>query len=249
MFLLPLLLAPVYRFPVDKPVTYQADMRFEGFLPIMGIGEGKATVHGTFEVAGKNEGAASVKLTGFEVTFNGAKVPIDLDKAQEYVPGGTFTYAPNGVVSKWDSPGVTAPIRIPGLDLRHLPEVLFLPVAFPEAGVEVGKSFMTMATLSGGTADYKITPIAVDGETVTVSLKLHQSYSGFEDSANQVVSEKDAEAKVSTEVEGSGSGVFSMKLGRFTKFTVDDVATTQATDLESKKTTTRKLSRHMDVTS
>src|SRR5579862_4826740 len=153
VLLLALLAAPTYRFPVGRPVTYQANMQFDGFLPILGIGLGKAEVKGTFEVAGKSEASASVKLTAFTVTFNGEKVPIDLDDAQKYVPGGTFTYAPSGHVDAWDAPKVAAPIRVPGLDLAHLPSVLFLPIEFPDGGVKGGDSFKFSLPLSGGTAD------------------------------------------------------------------------------------------------
>lgn len=240
---------PSYRFPVDHPVVYRADMKFDGYLPILGIGQGKATVHGLFEVAGKSDNTAAVKLTDFSVTFNGEKIPIDLDDAQKYVPGGTFTFEPNGQVSRWDSPTPTAPIRVPGLDLKHLPEVLFLPVAFPRDGVEAGKSFTFTLPLSGGTSDYTVTPGAGDADSVPVSFTVHQTYTNFEDDANQVVAEKDAALKVSTEVVGNGTGVFSIKAGRFTKYSVSDVATSVATDVQSKKATTRKLSRTLTVTS
>jgi peptidoglycan hydrolase-like protein with peptidoglycan-binding domain len=252
VLLLALVSALTYRFPIGQPVTYQADMKFDGYLPILGIGQGKAEVKGTFEVVGKTETSARAKLTAFTVTFNGEKVPIDLDDAQKYVPGGTFTYSPTGQVSSWDAPTVVAPIRVPGLDLKHLPEVLFLPIAFPPAGIDDGKSFTLSLSLSGGKADYTVTLTgagATNGADLTSFMfKVHQSYSDFEDDANQVVPERDAAAKVTTDVVGSGQGTFS-SVGRFTSFTIDDVATSAAMDLQSKKVTRRKLARHLVVTS
>ncbi|MHB8634959.1 MAG: hypothetical protein ACYC96_00630 [Fimbriimonadaceae bacterium] len=249
MLFLGLLLTPSYRFPVATPVTYHAEMRFDGFLPILGIGQGKAEVGATFEVVGKTAKSAAVKLTAFEVKFNGEKIPLDLDDAQKYVPGGTFTYAPNGMVSAWDAPTVAAPIRVPGLDLKHLPEVVFLPIAFPAAGIEEGKSFSFSLPLSGGTADYTVTPGAATADTTTFALTFRERYRNFEDDANQVVQEKDAAASVATTVTGTGSGVFDTNLGRFTEFEMDDVATSKATDVQSKKVTNRTLTRHLQVKS
>lgn len=249
MLALALLLSPVYRFPVARPVTYEARMRFDGYLPILGIGKGKATVTGTFQVTGMTDSSASVKLTAFTVTFNGEKVPIDLDDAQKYVPGGTFTFSPEGLVSAWDAPTPNAPIQVPGLDLKHLPQVLFLPVAFPTAGVEAGRSFTFSIRLSGGAADYTVTPETERGDSLQFVLKVHQSYRDFEDDANQVVAEKDAAFDVATDVAGSGTATFDSKLGRFVKYELDDLATSIATDVQTKKVTTRRLKRHLEVTS
>ena len=251
MLLLGLVLAQTYRLPVGQPVTYQADMRFDGFLPILGVGQGKAEVKGTFEVLGKTTNSASAKLTAFSVTFNGEKVPIDLDDAQKYVPGGNFTFLPTGQVKSWDAPQVAAPIRVPGLDLRHLPEVLFLPIEFPDAGVEMGKGFKFSLPLSGGPAEYSVRLAGGGGSNgagfLGFEFTVHQTFSDFEDDANQVVEEKDAAAKVVTDVVGKGEGVFSF--GRFTKYSIDDVSTSSATDLQTKRVSTRKLSRHLEVTS
>ncbi len=245
VLLLALTIVPMYYFTEGVAIPYKVKMSFEGYLPILGVGEGKADVNGTFEVTGKPNFSAEVKLTAFDVNFNGGKIPIDLDDAQKYVPGGAFTYTGSGMVSGWNPPLPSAPIKVPGLDLKHLPEVLFLPIAFPVGGCEIGKSFMFSVPLSGGVADYTVTPAAGS----VFNFKIHQTYSDFEDDANQVVAEKDAALKVVTEVVGAGTGTFGSKSGRFLEFHIDDVSTSMATDVQTKKVTTRNLNRHMDVKS
>ena len=247
--MLGLLVTLTYRFPVSQQVIYQADMKFDGFLPILGVGQGKAEVRGTFAVVGKSDNSASVTLTAFEITFNSEKIPIDLDDARKYVPGGTFTYTPAGSVSAWDAPMVTAPIRVPGLDLKHLPEVLFLPMPFPTVSPEEGETFTFSMPLSGGTSKYVVTRGPGAADAVAFTLNVHQNYGDFEDDANQVVAERDAALRVDTDVVGTGTGLFNLALGRFTKFTIDDVATSTATDVQTKKISTRKLTRHLEVKS
>jgi len=103
---------------------------------------------------------------------------------------------------------VAAPIRVPGLDLKHLPEVLFLPIAFPAAGWLMESLSLSRYSL-GGEADYTVTSIGSAGATGVYSasyeFKVHQTYSDFEDDANQVVPEKDAAARVVTDVVGTAA--------------------------------------------
>lgn len=243
------LLTPAYRFPVGKPIDYKVHVAFDGFLPILGVGVGTAVIDGTFQAQGQSDGAVKAGLTDFKLVFNGAEIPIDLDDAQRYFPDGSFKYAPDGELKNWKSPKVLAPVRVPGLDAEHLPEIAFMPVVFPASGVEVGKSFAFSRVLSGGDAQYKVTPTKATGSELDVDFTVHQSYSNYEDSANMVVGKKDAVAQVETMVDGKGAAVFDLTLGRFRSYTLDDNAVSHATDLDSGKTTERRLKRHFEIVS
>lgn len=235
--------------PVQK---IELKVTFDGFLPLMGGSESK--VETTFGLDAKNEGKdkqgrdqASINLTSFSGSIDGAPVPFTVDNVRAYFPKTTVSYLPTGKVVASNAPNLILPIRLPGLDAKHLPELTIFPIEFPEEGVEIGKSFAFSKDIGDGKAEYVVTPTAVNGNTLNLKLEVKQDYENLEDEALQIPKNpKNAINKVQTALRGEGTAEFNTTLNRVTSLKINALATSKVTPLSTSGTASeRKLKIEM----
>src|SRR5689334_2351846 len=117
------LLTPVaYGFGSDTHLGYNVDVQFNGFLPVMGGNEGEVKIHMDVSVTGHPAVDGKLKATSeiqmFEVTFNGAKLPLGKDNVTEYFPKTNITLDPTGKIVSSDAPDKKLPVKLPGLDVK-----------------------------------------------------------------------------------------------------------------------------------
>ena len=155
-------LIPVaYTLPPAKPATYSVQVSFDGYMPVLGGQEGTAQADLEFSVQGlapdsQGNPQASTELQGLKFAFNGANLPLDIEKAKAYFPKTTLSITPQGKVLKTDAPNVSLPIRLPGLDIKRIPDLTFLPVEFPLNGIEAGGVWSFKKLFGDSEVDYEL---------------------------------------------------------------------------------------------
>ena len=241
-------LVPIaYGFQPSPAIGYDVEFEFSGFIPVMGGLDGNAKVGLGFEVAGAPAGkdknpCVSCELKAFHLTVNDTEIPLPLDKVVEWFPKNTVAMTPQGKVLKTDLPDRDIPISLPGVDVKRMPDVSFLAVEFPAEGVEVGKEWSYRKAFGAGDVAYVAKAISLDDDRVEIELKLTQSYDTLEDEAKTVVkNEKDAVARVHTDMTGTGKATFDRKLGIVRAATIEGHSIGKVVDLQTKKETERKL--------
>lgn len=206
-----------YSFPASKPVEYQMDAHFEGFLPIFGGIDGTADIMLAVSVVGieadiDGSPRVAMDLSDAKVKLKDATLPFDVDSVRKYFPLTTITIDPLGKMLKTDAPDVALPIRLPGLDVKRFPEICFLPVEFPKDGVEANQEWSYERELDGATTPFKAILKSMTDDQLVVGIEFVQSYENFENEAKEVVQSKgDAVASVATTVEASGEATFDRK--------------------------------------
>jgi hypothetical protein len=242
-----------YGFGPGDRLNYDVQVHFDGFLPVMGGQNAKVQVDLGVEVQGlrpEQEGAKSTasEIRAFEMRLNGAVLPVGLDNMGAYFPKTTIVFTPLGKILKSDAPNVSLPVRLPGLDAQRFPDLTYLPVEFPEAGVEVGRKWSYTKNFSGSEVVYTVTPTKLEDDVLEADLHLRQAYTTFEDRMKNTVPSADkAVAKVDTMVEGNGKLVFDRKRGVFTSFDAKTVSTSHVEDLRSGQRSDRKLVSDMKL--
>lgn len=236
-----------YTFAADAKLGYDVEFGFSGYIPVMGGMEGTANVKLGFEVVGAKPDkdgnpAVTCELKFFQMTFNDADLPFTLDKVVEWFPKNTASITPQGKIIKNDLPDRPIPFRLPGIDVKRIPDITYLPIEFPVEGIEIGKEW----TFKKGFGDADVTFTAkvttLTDDVAEIEVKLTQSYDTLEDEAKSVVKEeKDAVERVHTDMSGTGKVTFDRKLAIVRSSTIDTNAVSRALDLVSKATTERKL--------
>lgn len=247
-------LAPVaYGFGPATKLAYDANVTFEGFIPILGGQEGKVevamgvSVEGLSSTEPKQLRAAS-EIKKFKIVFNGAELPLTLDNVRDYFPRTTIKLTPEGKIVATDAPDLTLPVKLPGLDAKRFPDITYLPIEFPETGVEPGTTWSFKKSFAGSDVTYTCKVAEMTETTVKVDLGIQQSYELLEDEAKQVVTnEKDAVARVKTDLNGTGVVEFDRKLGVVRVFNADAKAVSKATDLKTKETSERVLTTKLAI--
>ena len=219
-----LLLAPLqYSFEPGMKLDYRSTIVFEGFIPILGGNEGTVVVEMGVTVEGlartKPENARSAnEITSFRVTFNDAPLPFDASSVQSYFPRTTISVAPSGKIVETDAPNVQLPVRLPGLHVRHFPDVTYVPIEFPKEGPKVGEPWKFTRKFGDSDVVYECRLVEQKGDVAKVAVKLSQEYEVFENAALEVVTEeKNAERRVRTVLTGEGTVVFDTKRGIVTR--------------------------------
>ena len=242
-----------YSFPIDKPALYEVNMKFDGFIPILGGQNGVVDVDlGVSALGLKNDAdghpQVATELRAIKVKFNGASMPLDINNAKTYFPKTTVSLTPQGRILKSDAPSMALPIRLPGLDIRRMPDVTFLPVEFPADGVEVGKEWSYKKSFGDSDVTFNLKATSVNDDKVEMDVKMAQSYDTLEDSALAIPSNpKDAVAKVHTDMTGEGKAVFDRKLGLIRSAVIDADAKSKSVNIESKASTDRELKSHLSI--
>jgi hypothetical protein len=247
-------LTPVqYQLPTEQSAQYDVRVVFEGFIPVLGGQEGEVQVD--FGVAARGlkpdaEGLprAESEMNAFRVTFNGAPLPFSLANAASFFPKTTISMTPHGRLVKTDAPDVSLPVRLPGLDVRRFPDITYLPIEFPEAGVEVGKSWTFKKSFGDGDVQYEVTPTSVGDETIEMDIRLRQRYEVLEDAGLTVVTERaDAVARVTTDLAGEGKASFDRKRGLMRHVEVKAKADSQVVDLARDRKSQRTLTTRLRI--
>lgn len=248
-----LTLVPVaYGFGPTTKLSYSVSVHFDGYIPILGGQEGKVDVKMPITVLGKaldgeNQQAVG-EITDFKIVFNGAPLPFTLENVKEYFPKNTVSFTPAGKIVKNDAPNIDIPVKLPGLDPKRFPDITYLPVEFPVDGLSEGQTWSYKKAFGNSDVNYTCKALSIKEDKITIEMQLAQTYDGFEDeSKNPVKDEKDAISKVVTTVTGKGTAVFDLKRCVVESFKATADALSQVTDLETKKTSDRKLVTVMDV--
>ncbi len=234
-----------YKFSPSTKVEYRVKVAYDGFLPLLGGNEGKAVVDLLVKVEGlepKTWQRAACELTEFGMTFNDAKIPLGIEDAKPFFPRTTVSVDKFGTVQESDAPNLKVPVRLPGLDVQRFPDVTFLPVTLPSGGLVVGRPWTFQKAFSGSPMHYECAVVRLDGQVATISLKVRQNWSGFENEAvEEVGSVAEAVSRTETQTIGSGTVVFDSGRGLVSSLRLVSNSETKVTDIKSGKVTVRKL--------
>lgn len=247
------LLTPTYFFEPGKTQVYDLSATFNGFLPLMGGQESKIVANFGMKVSGETPNKelkprASVDLTSFSATLDGTVLPFTIDNVRAYFPKTTLSYSPGGKVLSTNAPDLVLPIRLPGLDAKHLPELVVLPVEFPENGVDTGQSWAFEKQLGDGIAKFSVTVDGVQGDELSATLTATQDFEYLEDEALQVPKDpKEAVSKVHTILKGNGKVVFRLKERSLKSYFLKGLATSEVTPIKGGASATRKLEIELKV--
>ena len=254
MLSLTLLAVPIiYGLGPSAKASYDVQVDFKGYIPILGGQQGevgvvmKVAVEGLVPDAQGNPRAAS-EIVDFSLEYNGQKLPMSVENVREFFPRTTISLTPQGKVLKTDAPDAKLPFRLPALDQKRFPDITYLPIEFPSEGIEVGRAFSFKKRFGDSDAGYTVTPISISDALVELEIRMTQDYAVFEDSGGNVLSnEKDAVKRVSTKLEGSGKVVFDRSRGLVRDMDVKATALSKVVSLETKKESERKLDTRLVV--
>jgi len=242
-----------YSFEARSDLLYHVTMNFKGHLPIMGGLDGDAKVDLDIQASGKSNPDGynvTADLESFNLSYNGdSAIPITLEDARKYFPATTYGVTPIGAVTGSDAKDIDEPLRLPGLDLAHIPRISFLPIRLPGPGDDGKSSYSYTEPSVGGLVTYSITPGLVTGDRESFQISYQESYVTLEDESETVVKKADAFRSVSTDDVGSGVANFSLSEHQFTKVQLHDVAVSRATEIDSHKISNRRLIRDVLITS
>jgi hypothetical protein len=246
---LALLVSPAYQFPANKATPYDLTVQFEGYVPVLGGIDGKVDVALKWMITGlepkESNLRVSADLTDAVIKLDGEKLPFTVDNLKQFFPKNTVTATALGEIKENDAPNLKLPVRLPGLDVKRIPEITYMPIQFP-AEIEDGKAFTYDKAFGDSTISYEVTP-KMEGSTIHCAVKMKQSYTTYEDeAANQVDDKKDGKSKVETTVTGAGNIDFDMTAGRVITSKIVADAESKVTDIASGKATARHLKTTLD---
>ncbi|HVT11022.1 MAG TPA: hypothetical protein VHE55_02040 [Fimbriimonadaceae bacterium] len=243
-----------YSFPVDVKRTYDVKTTFEGYVPLLSGIEGKVEVNLVMAAQGEKpdaDGNTQVlgTLEDIKLLLNGEVMSIvTLDMVKPYFPPTTISISPVGETLRTNAPDLPFPVKLPGLDIKRIPDITYLPVQLPPDGAEEGKSYTFKRAFGDSDMTYTATPTKVTDDAVDLDVTIAQNYDVLESDSNEVVKDKkDAASTVHTTLTGKGTATFDRHLGIFTNVAIDSSAHSVVTDIETKKETTRDLKIKQEV--
>lgn len=240
-----------YHFP-EQPCNYAIDIKLKGFIPLFGANEATAELQVGLKLSSQtpdsdNNPKATATLDTVKILLNGSILPFGKETFNQYFPLNV-TLTPQGKVVKNNSPDIEMPVHLPGLDIKHVPEITYLAIEFPAEGIQQGKSWTYTRQFKDSDVTYTVTPTAITGDTANLDVSMTQDYEDQEGDAFEVAKNpKDATYNVKTHVEGKGKVVFDLKKGLIRKFHLDADAAGNVTNIETKAVTKRDLKTNMDV--
>jgi hypothetical protein len=204
-----------YQFPVGVRQTYEVDVQFEGFVPMLGGIEGKVDVAIKLAVRGlepDGEGRPQVvsEIEEFGLKLNDARMPFERQNLDRFFPKTTVSIDPRGKVLATDAPDRVLPGRLPGLDVQRFPDITYLPIEFPSEGIAAGQTFRFTKTFNGSVANYTVTPGEPQENLVPLTIEVEQRYTTFEDGRANLVAKERAKEEVETTVAGKGEARFDL---------------------------------------
>lgn len=252
MLLLSLLTLIAYKFPVGVHLDYRVRVSFDGYLPILRGGQMLADLEMGVDVRGvapDSDGLETIssEIKTFKLTLNGAATPFGPSNIKSFFPKTTIEATPQGRQIKTDAPNVRMLIHLPGLDVKRFPDITYLPIEFPAAGIEEGKAFNFQKPFGDGPVNYEVTPTHIASDRVSLDIKLSQTSVNFEDANRAPTDEGHAVRKVEATVSGVGTATFDMKRGLITDLQIEANSVGQATDLQTHAVVDRKLKTTLSV--
>jgi hypothetical protein len=246
------LLSAVYAIAPGVTNTYQVEVNFEGWVPIFGGKEGKASAKFTVTAMGlenvEGKPAVESEITEMEAMAFGSKLPLNKNNVSQFFPKSQVTYSPSGRVLSNSAPEIRMPVKLPGLDSQRLPEISYLPLELPEGTPTVGMTYSFQRKFGGVPVEYKVLVDQVNDKEIFFKLTLSQNAKSFEDAYGNPVEEVDAKKKLDVQLTGTGTAVFNRSLSRFDYVIVDSNTTTKVTPIAKGKETTRNLKMIMKIT-
>lgn len=241
-----------YAFSPETRLDYDVNVTFDGFLPLFGGNEGTVEVDLDVRVRGLEPNGellrASNEITGFEIKFNGARLPLFLDAVQELFPLTTVEVTRQGRIVSNDAPDANLPVRLPGLDVKRFPDITYLPVEFPEGEVSVGDTWSYEREFGEAPIVYVVTLEEMQGDLMQLNVRLEQVYEVYENELLEVVSRRDdAVRQVTTNMEGRGLVVFDTRRGVAISADIRNRAISLARPLNGGATQERVLNTHLQV--
>jgi len=242
----------VYQFDATTKLDYDVAVTFTGFLPLLGGNEGKAEVNMGVRVAGLAKDAenlrASSELTAFDIKFNGAKLPLDIESAKGYFPKTTVSMTPAGKVVKSDAPNISLPVRLPGLDVKRFPDITYLPIELDGGELKLGGKWEFSRMFGDSPMQYSCTVSEINGDLAMIAVTVKQEYELLEDESLEIVkNEKDAINRVKTVLTGSGTVVFDAARGATRTVKMQNSSVSTVTSISDGSKTERKLDSTLNV--
>lgn len=241
-----------YGFEPGAKHDYQMTAIFDGFLPILGGNTGKAEISMGLTVTGEAKSASEVKaaseITSFSMKFNEAPLPFGLEMVQDFFPRAVVTLTPQGKITGNTAPDKDLPVRLPGLDPKRMPDITFVPIEFPDKGLNVGDVWKFEKPFAGAPIAYTCRLEKVEGDIAQVSVNVKQVLAFLESDAIEVVKkEEDAASSVRTEMLGSGRVWFDTVKGIAVGSKMQNTAISKVTPLKQGKPTERKMVTTLSV--
>ncbi|MBS1708970.1 MAG: hypothetical protein JSS65_09650 [Armatimonadetes bacterium] len=240
----------VYKWSPTLNLDYNMVVKMDGFLPILGGNQGVAEVTLGLRVKGAVSGDANQKatseLTSAEIKFNDAKLPLGLDNVQEYFPKATVTFSPFGEVLANDAPDKKLPVKLPGLDVKRLPDISFLALQFPAKGLEVGSTWSFDKVFAGSKVTYTCMAKSVADDKVEVDVAVKQELAYDENESLEVAKEPaDVTAHVTSVLTGGGKVDFDPRRGVVQNLAIDSEAVSTVVDAKSGAKSERRLKQSL----
>jgi hypothetical protein len=244
--------ATAYAFAQGGTHAYKVDVVFDGFLPLLGGNEGKAEVSMDVRLTGnapvEGKPSATSEITAFDISFNGARLPLTLENVTDFFPRTTVVVEPTGKIVSNDAPDRRLPVRLPGLDVRRFPDITYVPIEFAGAETGVGDSWEFERDFGGNPLKYTCRAASLDDGLLRVEVTVVQEYTVLENDSLEVVAERSrAVREVTTRLEGKGHVVFDTGVGVAREAVMVNVATSEASPLAGGEPETRKLTTTYNV--
>ncbi|MEQ1822240.1 MAG: hypothetical protein ABL949_07010 [Fimbriimonadaceae bacterium] len=235
---------PLYNFPIGKTTSYNLNVEFDGFVPMLGGIDGKITVDLGMDVVGikRLEDIIEVAsdLSSAEIRLDGEKLPFTVDNIKKFFPKNTITASLYGQIKTNDAPDIKTPVRLPGLDVKRMPDISYMPIEFP-TNFDGKTDWKFEKTFGDSKMTYEVSP-SWEGSTILMKVKIAQTYTNYEDESKNLLEKADeAFARVVTEVKGEGVIKFDNERGLVTESKIVANAVSQVTELKKETTTERKL--------
>jgi hypothetical protein len=217
----------VYGLMAGASATYQLNIAFDGWLPLLGGRDTKATILMEVKVAGLEGTPTHLKavseILAFSMTVDGNQLPFTASNVQRFFPKTTVAFEPNGRVIESDAPKLKLPVRMPGLDSQRFPEITYLPLELPKSRIEDGSVYEFERKFNDFPVRYRVTQDSSEAGIVQFKINLAQTGIRFEGADGSDVPPEIPEAtQFNFTVEGDGTASFDQSSKLFTR--VDLVA-------------------------
>lgn len=239
-----------YEFPKES-THYDVTTVFDGYIPVFGGIEANVRVKFGLKVNGIEEEGLSVveySLLSTEIgIFDDEKneysiLPLGLMNVKEYFPDSKVWFDAKGQIKRTTAPDVETPVRLPGLHTKHLADVTFLLIEFPEKQIEKGDTWKYKRKLGESEVVYEVTYIGKSEKGEEFSLTILEEFTGFEDiNKNALKSKEGAYFEVRTTSKGKGTLFFSGLKGIIleAELTIDSISAVLS--IENEARSERKL--------
>lgn len=213
-----------YGLLAGQSAQFEVQIDFDGYLPVLGGKEAKATVKMAIDVAGLNSESgellrASSEIAKFQMVLDEAELPFTANNVRAFFPKTTVSFNRRGKATETDAPKTKLPVRLPGLDSQRFPEITYLPLELPAAEEE---SFEFTRAFNGLPVKYSVTRSADQAFKFT----LNQTGTRYQlPDGSESTSENPKARGFTFVLSGSGTAKFDPARGLFSEVKVSAVQT------------------------